>query len=1234
MFSEVTSIIETGLKSMNESTFQKLSSDFLNFKGYNFIGAPGAVIGKNKTSKGTPDLVFQKNDETFILCEVTTKSRDDNVNEFLKKLNDDIKHCFNEDKSKISNSAISEIILIFNSKILPNEVKDLKDLMSEFNPETKLNIFGIQRLSLELQYFPNVGSYIPNILNMDGIYSLDSFIQNSKNGIRPDLKNYFCKEESLFNDAIEKLSNNDYLLLYGIQGVGKTRLSIEVAREFSKIFEYRIIVIKRYSSNLIMNIGKIVNKHDNFLFIIDDYTDDFSNLSDFLEDLDNMHSENKFKFIFSLRNQFLNIFYQNLRNFTGESIKLGNYPDLFMRNLIENILKQESIRFNQILIDQLIQVSKGNPTLCLMAIKPIIENGDVSHIKNPKLIYENYFKNYDKLNDIFSDKNLLKRLAIFSFFDVIGKDNSVMVSLINELFDYKISEEDNDLKMLLDSNLIFELNNKYYFEDSILSTYISYLAFVENDFFDFEKIAETFIKDNPDKLKSKILDVLNIFGMDEFKQKYSTILDNIERNLGDADKISFHEIFYRLNETKTLRFIIDYYKNKKKEEYNFSEFKMPDLRHHYSTDRMINLLFMLDEYEFVLKYSLKLMSDYPSLTEDILRKIKETYSINRYSVEHEQFHFQHLLMDVIEDKNNLKDVNPIVVDYLFIFIIENLRFLEWYHFEDRPTGMSVTFFNFTLVYTTELMRLRSRLLNYLFKMYGSYPEFVNSTLKSYIQLIYKDVEKIIQEEFPLIYGFLETLDYALYVPNKLAFKYYVALKKYSIDTDGDFELIDWDMIKKIDLCSNALDKNEKFNKSMVYNQFDENLDRFSPNDLIKLMDEIKNNEDYVLLYANELFCFLINNDISEFKDAFNYYKNNKFELFNRPYFIKKLFNCSISSLKIYNMLNEENPIEKDKFNGEFFLKIPEQDITPEFFEKFIDYLNHFENENFIFHDLNHYFKYNKCFLKLKDELNLPNSNIVQYMTMILIEKSKNIPIRFNHDFCESYNKYFNDNFELLKEFYFNNKTLDSHYDYNFRELSVMCSIDKCFLKEYLEWAIPNDDILRSESLELGMIRGKNLRNENYKLTFIWELDYTYEELEDIISYFIDNSYLATLSIFFSKTGVKEYEFINEFISKNHGNKKYMRRIFEAIGKCYSLDEHISFLKLLLELNQDVGIFRNVLNPEMSIRLIGNESGIIKSKLEFYKAIEKEIDIKEEYIPHIILLKELINEYEMKLNIYS
>lgn len=49
---------------------------------------------------------------------------------------------------------------------------------------------------------------------------------------------------------------------------------------------------------------------------------------------------------------------------------------------------------------------------------------------------------------------------------------------------------------------------------------------------------------------------------------------------------------------------------------------------------------------------------------------------------------------------------------------------------------------------------------------------------------------------------------------------------------------------------------------------------------------------------------------------------------------------------------------------------------------------------------------------------------------------------------------------------------------------------------------------------------------------------------------------------------------------------------------------LEIFKIVIELNQDVETFRNVLNPEMSIKLMDDESRIIESKLEFYKAIKK------------------------------
>ena len=53
---------------------------------------------------------------------------------------------------------------------------------------------------------------------------------------------------------------------------------------------------------------------------------------------------------------------------------------------------------------------------------------------------------------------------------------------------------------------------------------------------------------------------------------------------------------------------------------------------------------------------------------------------------------------------------------------------------------------------------------------------------------------------------------------------------------------------------------------------------------------------------------------------------------------------------------------------------------------------------------------------------------------------------------------------------------------------------------------------------------------------------------------------------------------------------------------------------------------------MYVELMGDESVFIENKLEFYNAVKKEMLDKDDYISHIILLQDLINEYEMKLRV--
>ena len=182
--------IESSLRSINDSDFQNLIIRFLMFRGYEFVSAPGAMDSKNKTTKGTPDALFHGlNRNKYVLCEITTQNKKDNKNKFMEKLKEDIDHCFDYEKTNIENSKVDEVILACNSKVDAKEYEELRKYIAQKYKNDNLRIYSIQNLAEELISFPDIDEFFPNISFLDGISTLEGFIENSKRGIRPDLKN-------------------------------------------------------------------------------------------------------------------------------------------------------------------------------------------------------------------------------------------------------------------------------------------------------------------------------------------------------------------------------------------------------------------------------------------------------------------------------------------------------------------------------------------------------------------------------------------------------------------------------------------------------------------------------------------------------------------------------------------------------------------------------------------------------------------------------------------------------------------------------------------------------------------------------------------------------------------------------------------------------------------------------------------------------------------------------------
>src|SRR5690554_2385876 len=137
--------IEIALKAINQASFQTLVNHLLYLQGNKFISAPGAVVGKEKTSKGAPDSFFV-NKEKYIFVECTTQERLGESKSFYEKLSKDIDHCFKEDVTTIKKDKIEKIILACNEKIRVEEYELLNNKVKSYNTDTKFEIFNIQNL--------------------------------------------------------------------------------------------------------------------------------------------------------------------------------------------------------------------------------------------------------------------------------------------------------------------------------------------------------------------------------------------------------------------------------------------------------------------------------------------------------------------------------------------------------------------------------------------------------------------------------------------------------------------------------------------------------------------------------------------------------------------------------------------------------------------------------------------------------------------------------------------------------------------------------------------------------------------------------------------------------------------------------------------------------------------------------------------------------------------------------
>jgi len=1166
--------IENSLSSINQAAFQELCDSFLALRNSNYsaFSRTGSQTGKQKTVKGTPDTFLLLPSGKYIFVEYST-----NITAGLKKLEGDIKKCIDKNKTGVPLNQIAEIILCVNFNLTAAEIQTLRDLLA--NTRIGLTVYTLDSLAIELHLHHRdlTHEYLGLPLDTGQIVSIEKFVteyNRASKGISTPLNNTFLYREQELKDLKEAILQNDFIILTGAPGIGKTKLALEGINNFlSENLSFGAYCVSYKHHTLLDDLYQYFDSEKDYILFVDDANriDTFSQITGFYRGT----RKGKLKILITVRDYAFQEIGMLCQEFSPRRLDLAKFSD----EQILDIVKAKPFETVPYYYREIVRIADGNPRLAIMAALLANAQMDIYALADVSDLFEKYFSTFVKDDGEFAKSLNIQCLGLIAFFYTIPyKNREITISILNN-FDIDYSAF-IDVIDKLDKLELVEIQFEHVkIPEQNLATYFFYKSFIKDNLLSFETLLNKYFDSNSIRFRDCVIPANNTFGVKNVMDKLQPFLQSHWRGIKNEEEKAFKFLstFWFYLQAETFGFVFNITETLEPVTTTKYEVTYENNTFSYSKNNVIELLGEFLRFPNNLKEVLELGFEYtrkkPEHLPEWIHKVREQLTFDEE--DQNQFHFarQTILFQILLDGLSKGDSL-----FTTTFYELSKTFLSFkFHHTKGGRNYSFYWYDYPIPNIPVIQNFRQRIWNAVEHNYEENQDESFNLLVSYSSVRPDVTKELMEFDIPFIIEIIEkhlskdSFEHCRYVQdqirwcrrNSVSHPLFISLThKFTNPTYEIFLKIDWDRLRDKEMYEfddyreYEKSKEAEIRSSFVFKNADEVKEFY--NIFVYLKKASKNEWNYSTTLDHvidencsknfELGCLLLIEVIE---------KNNEANYIPRVVFRNHL-NTAEQANRIWEILQQNEFVNKGLWELSYYDYIDDLLLTKDYVQALVNTVSSMKEANTI------HFDRLQRFLTLEPDL-------FQIILRAIVEKNEKEGTRLQvwMDFFSTHFDQLGDDIELIKKAYLQQDKIHNHFDYDGKGFINILKKDSAFLLEYV-------NSLYSEK-QFGL-------SADYKnLVFVWQIEKIEEVLKDVFDLVIEKEpYFGILDHFCNsffrnlqgKTSEKAKNFLLDYCKANFSDSDKMNVIVD-IARQSMREIFDEILLLFLSLSQDREIFSNI-----------------------------------------------------------